>query len=249
MMAAVDLYIIRHAQSYNNALADPRERVCDPPLTELGREQASRLAHHLATEPHPEQRHGVDLEDTGVETVQGYGIRRLYCSAMHRSLETATAVGEAIGVRPEVWTDIHESGGIFLDHRDERGVVGYPGMTRAQVAEEFPTAVLSDGVKEEGWWDPARGEEDWPTCQGRAVRVAGRLWEWANADAEGPVAIVSHAGFIEALLKAILGRLPSPRLTFYHFNTAITRLDLEPPDEIHVRYINRVPHLAQDLVS
>lgn len=245
----MELYIIRHAQSYNNALADPRERVCDPPITDLGRAQAARLAHHLASEPHPEQRHGQDLEDTSVETVSGYGIRRLYCSAMHRSLETATAVGEAIGIAPEVWIDIHESGGIFLDHRDERGVVGYPGMTRARIAREFPGAVVGDDVKEDGWWDPASGEEDWPTCQGRAVRVAGRLWEWANDGADGPVAIVSHAGFIEALLKAILGRLPAASLTFYHFNTAITRLDLEPADEIHVRYINRVPHLPQDLVS
>jgi 2,3-bisphosphoglycerate-dependent phosphoglycerate mutase/probable phosphoglycerate mutase len=245
----VDLYIIRHAQSSNNALLDRRERVCDPPLTKLGREQAGRLAHHLANEPHPEQRHGIDPEDTGVETVQGYGISRLYCSAMRRSLETAGAIGEATGLRPELWVDIHESGGLFLHHDDERGVVGYPGMTRAEIEAEFPQILLNDGVNENGWWDPARGEEDWPTCQGRAVRIAGRLWELANDPGDGPVAIVSHGGFIEALLKAIFGRLPAHEITFYHFNTAITRLDLEPVDEIHVRYINRVPHLPQELVS
>jgi 2,3-bisphosphoglycerate-dependent phosphoglycerate mutase len=245
----VELYIIRHAQSYNNALSDAHDRVCDPPITDLGKTQAARLAHHLASEPHPEQRHGRDPEETSVETVEGYGIRRLYCSAMHRSLQTATAVGEAIGVAPEVWTDIHESGGIFLEHRDGRGIVGYPGMTRAQIAAEFPTVVLSDEVKEEGWWDPARGEEDWPTCQGRAVRVSRKLWQWAAEGVEGPVALVSHAGFIEALVKALLGRLPGANVTIYHFNTAITRLDLEAPDELRVRYINRVPHLTQDLVS
>ena len=244
----MELYIIRHAQSSNNALANPANRVADPSLTDLGRTQASRLALHLAREPHPEQRHGLDPEDTHVETVRGYGISRLYCSAMRRSLETATAIGEAIGVAPEVWIDIHESGGIFLDHRDERGVVGYPGMTRSEVTEEFPTVMPGD-VRDDGWWEPARRQEDWPTCQGRAVRVVGRLWEWANDRVAGPIAIVSHAGFIEALLKAILGRIPASSLTFYHFNTAITRVDLEPVDEILVRYVNRVPHLTQDLVS
>ena len=245
----MELYIIRHAQSVNNALRDQIDRVCDPHLTDLGRRQAARLAHHLANEPHPEQRHGHDPEETSVETVEGYGIVRLYCSAMHRSLETATSVGDAIGVRPEIWTDLHENGGIFLDHRDERGVVGYPGMTRAEIESEFPTAVVGDGVRAAGWWDPAAGEEDWPTCQGRAIRVANQLWRWADDGFRGSVALVSHAGFMEALLKAMLDRLPGAILTIYHFNTAITRIDLRPGHELHLRYLNRVPHLPQELVS
>ncbi len=244
----MELYIIRHAQSSNNAPANPADRVADPPLTDLGRTQALRLASHLANEPHPEQRHGLDPEDTHVETIRGYGIRHLYCSAMRRSLETATAIGEAINVAPEVWIDIHECGGIFLDHRDDRGVVGYPGITRSEITRHFP-AVVPGEVSEDGWWEPARGQEDWPTCQGRAVRVASRLWDRANDGAAAPVAIVSHGDFIQALLKAILGRIPERNLVFFHFNTAITRVDLEPVDRILVRYVNRVPHLSQDLVT
>ena len=87
----MELYIICHAQSVNNALRDQADRGCNPHLTELGRQPAARLAHHLANEPHPEQRHGHVPEETSVETVEGYGIARLYCSAMHRSLETATS--------------------------------------------------------------------------------------------------------------------------------------------------------------
>ncbi len=245
----MELYIIRHAQSVNNALPDQSQRVCDPHLTGLGQKQAARLGHHLATEPHPEQIYGRDPEETSVETVQGYGITRLYCSAMHRSLETATAVSDAVGVRPEIWVDLHESGGIFLDHRDGRGIVGYPGMTRSEIKAEFPNVVISDEVRDTGWWDSEAGEEDWPTCQGRAIRVSRRLWQWADEGVQGPVAVVSHAGFMEALLKAIFGRLPGAELTIHHFNTAITRLDLGPAREVHIRYLNRVPHLPQDFVS
>ncbi|TVR56554.1 MAG: histidine phosphatase family protein [Spirochaetaceae bacterium] len=245
----MELYIIRHAQSSNNALLNQTDRVCDPPLTDLGRKQAKRLAHHLATEPHPEQVHGRDPEETAVETVQGYGIKRLYCSAMHRSLETATTVGDAIGVRPEVFVDLHENGGIFLNHRDERGVRGYPGMTRREIESEFPSAIIGDDVDDTGWWDPARGQEDLPSCHGRAIRVARELWRWVDAGETGPVALVSHAGFMEALLKALFERLPGANLTFYHLNTAITRVDLEPDRELLIRYLNRVPHLPQDLVS
>ena len=245
----MELYIIRHAQSSNNALRDQADRVCDPHLTELGRQQAARLAHHLANEPHPEQRHRSDPEQASVETVEGYGIVKLYCSAMHRSLETATTIGSAIGIRPQVWTDLHEHGGLVLHHRDHRGVVGYAGMTRGQIEAEFPTAVIGDTVGDGGWWDPAAGEEDWPTCQGRAIRVSKELWRWADDGVPGPIALVSHAGFMEALVKAMLDHLPAADLTIYHLNTAITRMDVGPGRELHLRYLNRVPHLTQDLVS
>jgi 2,3-bisphosphoglycerate-dependent phosphoglycerate mutase len=245
----VELYIIRHAQSANNALRDLADRVCDPHLTELGRQQAARLARHLASEPHPEQRHGRDPEETSVETIAGYGIVKLYCSAMHRSLETATTIGNAIGVSPEIWIDLHENGGIFLDHHDERGVVGYPGMTRSEIEAAFPTAVIGDDIGADGWWHLAAGQEDWPTCQGRAIRVAKELWRWADDGVRGPVALVSHAGFMEALLKAMLDHLPAADLTIYHLNTAITRIDVGPGHELHVRYLNRVPHLPQERVS
>lgn len=245
----MELYIIRHAQSANNALRDQSDRVCDPHLTELGRKQAERLAHHLANEPHPEQHHTLDPEKTSVETVNGYGIVRLFCSAMHRSLETATTVGKSIGVRPEVWVDLHESGGIFLNHTDGRGVVGYPGMTRAEVMAEFPTALVGEEVRDTGWWDPEAGEEEWATCQGRAIRVSRELWRMADEGVAGPVALVSHAGFMEALVKALLNSLPAASLTLYQLNTSITRVDLGPGREVHVRYLNRVPHLSQELVS
>ena len=44
----MQLYIIRHAQSVNNALDDQRYRVSDPLLTEVGHRQAAMLAEHLA---------------------------------------------------------------------------------------------------------------------------------------------------------------------------------------------------------
>ena len=122
-------------------------------------------------------------------------------------------------------------------------------MTRAEIEAKFPTTVVRDRVRTAGWWDPEAGEEDWPTCQGRAIRMATQLQQWADDGVREQVALVSHAGFMEALLKAMLDRLPGASLTIYHFNSAITRLDLRPGHELHLRYLNRVPHLPQELVS
>ena len=44
----MELIIIRHGQSANNALVDIGNREVDPPLTELGKRQAEVLAQYLS---------------------------------------------------------------------------------------------------------------------------------------------------------------------------------------------------------
>ena len=118
------LFIIRHAQSVNNALADERDRVSDPSLTELGHHQAQLLAEHLAIGKNPELSKWTSVEATVSHNRRSYDITQLYCSAMHRSLQTAQPIAQALNLTPEIWLDIHEHGGIFLDHGEEGGIRG-----------------------------------------------------------------------------------------------------------------------------
>jgi broad specificity phosphatase PhoE len=241
----MELYIIRHAQSTNNALADQRKRVCDPTLTELGERQADVLAQHLATGPELIPLAG---SENGREP-QGYGFTWVYCSPMWRAMQTADPIRQALGLTPQVWTDIHEKGGIFLDHEDGRGPVGYPGKTRQEIQVAFPDYDLPQDVTEQGWWN--RDYEEWPACHERAIRVAGALRQWADADERGDerVAIVSHGGFVDALLKALFKQSTDRGLFYYHYNTAISRIDFGEDGHLNVRYLNRVDHLLPELVS
>lgn len=239
------LYIIRHAQSTNNALADQRDRVSDPDLTELGYQQRDVVAQFLASGTDPEYRIGSTEEETVVGNPHGFQITHLYCSAMHRALLTAQPIGQALGLTPEVWIDIHEFGGIFLDHHDGRGKVGYPGLTRSEILAEFPNYRLPDEVSEEGWWH--KGFEERAVSGGRAIVVANQLRERAVRDE--CIAMVSHGGFIDSLLKALLNQLPSPYFYYHHYNTAITRIDFSADGTLHIRHINRFDHLSHDLLS
>ena len=238
----MELYIIRHGQSTNNALADPQNRVCDPPLTELGQRQAGIVAQHLAT--------GTRLApwewkaDNGSE--YGYGIRRLYCSPMWRALQTAQHIGRALDLTPEVWVDIHERGGMFLDHGEAGGIVGYPGKTRSEILAEFPNCVLPEGITEQGWWHQ-EGEEDVSAFYGRAAKVAIELCQWA-ANGER-IAMVSHGGFINALLKVLFNQLPDHGIYYHQLNTAISCLCFRSDGHLDVEYINRMSHLPLELVS
>ena len=235
----MELYIIRHGQSTNNALADDQLRVCDAPLTELGRRQAENVAQHLAV--------GTRLvpREANPHNSCGYNITRLYCSPMWRALQTARPVGQALGLAPRVWIDLHEHGGIYLDHGEAGGIVGYPGKTRSEILADFPNYVLPEGVTEQGWWH--QGYEDRSACQGRAIRVAQELLKWADCDES--VALVTHGSFITDLLKALLDGLPGRRVHYHHYNTSISRVDFRSGGHVHVRYLNRADHTRRELIS
>lgn len=234
------LYLIRHGQSVNNALIEEdrydQDRVDDPPLTETGERQAQLAADYLET-----------ILDAPGRAGEPVGITHLYCSAMKRALQTAQPISRALGVKPEVWVDIHEIGGIFLAGEDDR-VEGFPGLTRAQIEEEFPGTTLPEAVTEAGWWDVSVGRETPAAFVSRAVRVTLALRERAHTSER--IALVTHGAFMDALIKAILNQAPGhPDDLFYgHYNTGMTRIDFnEGRSALSIHYMNRVAHLSPEL--
>ena len=232
----MDIFIIRHGQSYNNALEDVSDRLPDPPLTEKGARQAERVALHLSSGGHL-------LETERASNGRPF-LDELHCSAMIRALETARPIGEAIRVSTHVWVDIHEVGGLFLDHGDgEGGIESFPGKTRRQIEDEFE-GFVPEGVGEDGWW--RGGQEAEQAGRGRAIGVAEKLM--ARAEEDVRIGLVSHGDFISGLLKALGDHLPSRGLWYDHHNTAVTRLRLSS-GRLVVNYMNRVDHLTDDLLS
>jgi len=227
------LYFIRHGQSFNNALKDQRDRVEDPELTDIGQEQAERCAAFLASSQ--EMPEG------------GFNIDELYVSPMKRTLQTAAPIAQALQVKPQVWLDIHEIGGIFLADGDG-GVRGFGGLTRDQITVGFPDYALPESVKDVGWWDPNHGQETPAAFLARAIRVALTLRDRANEDIH--IALVSHAAFLDALTKTLLNQAPThPDDLFYlHYNTGISRFDFNHPyGRMRMTYFNRTAHLTPEL--
>lgn len=246
----MELYLIRHAQSQNNAsmMKDPNDRVSDPQLTETGHQQAQAVGRHL--------RDGVSADriidarmahKTDAASLRGFTIDKLFCSPMHRTLQTAYHIQQATGLKPHVWVDIHEHGGIFLEYQDERGIVGFPGKTRSEIMAEYPDYVLTDDVTDEGWWTGTM--EEMTAAYGRAIRVAEQLDQMAKDDPNQRIAIVTHGTFMAALLKALLNQLPSDTLWYSHYNTAITRIDIYDHERRWLRSMNRVDHLPPELIT
>ena len=232
----MEIYIIRHGQSVNNSTEHLAQRVCDPPLTAVGRQQAQCLARRL------ENLDWARLSPNDCE--QGLHLTRLYTSPMLRAIQTAEAIRQTTGLLPHVRDDIHEHGGIWLDHDDGRGPIGLPGLGRSQIQQQFPHAVVPESIRDDGWWN--RPFEPDQSAYARAQRVGKELK--ALADMPERIGFVSHGGYADNLISTLLDMPFVGYVRFGHNNTAVTRLDLGS-ERVALQFLNRVDHLPQELVT
>ena len=241
----MQFYFIRHAQSENNLLwietGSHDGRSADPDLTPTGRKQAETLAQYLqAPAAVPKSPTGLDLQNIG-----GFHFTHLYCSLMLRAVVTGTVVARATGLPLVAWEDVHETGGMHCKDETTGGRVGLPGKNRSYFESHFPDLVLPPSLGEEGWWNrPFEENEERPQ---RARRVLRELLD-KHGNTEDRVAIISHGGFYNQLMRAILDLPEAGTFGFTLNNTAIARIDFEN-DWIWAVYLNRVDHLPRDLIT
>ena len=229
----MQLYLVRHGQSFNNTLPEGIGRVADPSLTEAGEKQAPLVADYLAS--------GSARDPYNEDGPAGrFGITRLFTSAHLRCLQTSEPIGRALGINPEIWVDVHEECGIWLDD-----VETMPGMTRSEIAEQYPRVSIPDEIGESGWWNrPKETEEEWLA---RAQGVADQLWS-EYAETNERLAIVCHGGFINDLFGALVAGGPLPRAAVSARNTSITHFSFRDGD-LFIGSVNRIDHLPPELVT
>jgi 2,3-bisphosphoglycerate-dependent phosphoglycerate mutase len=246
----MELYFIRHGQSQNNANwnnPDYQENP-DPPLTEIGHEQARLLAEFL------KKNQKITKEsDWNSQNRYGFGLTHIYTSLMERAAFTAAPIAQALEIPLLTWAEIHEEGGIY-SRGDKANLSGLPGRPRSFFMENFRTMVLPDNLDETGWWNRAfEGEEE---RQPRADQVFAELLS-RHRDQRGQpehrVAFVSHGGFFMRLVSAML-KLPwrqaalGLRSWIVLNNCSISRFDIHGEDLI-IAYINRTDFLPDDLIT
>jgi len=174
----MQLFLIRHAQSTNNA--NPVElRVEDPPLTDLGCAQSELLAQHVAA----------------------LGLTHLITSPFRRALQTAEHVRRATGLVPDVRVDLHEKGGCVRGI-DPPSMVGCPGLSRREILAEFPGYAVEARIDGDGWWKSQPYERD-AEARARAARLLAQTRaEFATSDHR--VAYVMHGDFGLLLLRCLV---------------------------------------------
>lgn len=240
----MQLYFIRHGQSTNNLLWErtggSEGRSEDPELTAVGRQQAALLAGFLS------QGDATFADETpDVQNVAGFGITHVYSSLMVRAVATGVAVARALGLPLIGLRDAHETGGIYQRDAESGERIGLPGRPRSYFMENHPDLVVPQDVDERGWWNrPFEGQEE---RRQRAERLVAALLEH-HRDTEDRVALISHGGFYNYLLAAVLSLPETHDCWFSLNNTGITRIDFAP-ERAWVMYMNRVDFLPRELVT
>ena len=238
----MQLYFILHAQSANNKLYEEtgawNGRDSDPELTELGHEQARRLAEHVAWANGETPRR--DDANRG-----RFGFTHLYSSPMVRALATSSYLAAALNLPLVVWEDLHEVGGIFVVDAETGEPIGQPGRPRSELVARFPQAQLPATLNESGWWN--REHESVELQARRAQRFMSDLLE-RHGGVDDRVAVVSHGGFYNHMLAALLGIQADNGFWFNINNTGITRFNFEA-EGIGLAYANRLEHLPAELIT
>jgi broad specificity phosphatase PhoE len=158
--AQVRVLLLRHGQSEWNALKR-WQGTADPPLTALGREQAIETAWVLA--------------GTGVEFVS------VWSSDLRRASETATIIGDALGL-----------GAPVVDARLREAYAGeWEGMTPGEIEQRYP-----------GWLDSHRRPDSFEPLHVVVARAVDVLQHVAREHGtDGAALVVAHSGFIRSLIR------------------------------------------------
>lgn len=217
------LLLIRHGQSANNALPEPK-RVCDPGLTELGKAQALATAEHL----------------------KAASIDALYCSAFLRALETTRPIAELRNQSVGIRADIFEKGGCYSGY-DEVGKRGEAGMGASELSAKYPGWYVDPQIPEAGWWG-----KDYESLEQARERALG-VEQWIASDIVpqgGCHALVIHADFKSILLTTLMRHTQADfRVAELLWNTGITQLELHEGSNWELVKLNTVEHLESELQS
>ncbi|CAE8641450.1 unnamed protein product [Polarella glacialis] len=245
--------LIRHAESFNNALAArpgmtrerwEAERQVDPDLSDLGRREAEALGSFLANLSNKSNDKNNDNKNNDKNNDNDHNnsnnnnssnnnigdasgcaaavvpLVALAVSPVKRALQTLQPAADRLGMRPEVWTDCFEVGGMY-----HASGTAHRGLTRAEMQAQFPGFQLPEEVSETGWYSLA-GHESPEKARARADAVAAKLRLLAGRPeaSRGTLALLSHHDFMNLLLQSLLQQEEA----FSHSNTGMTCVDVGP---------------------
>src|SRR6056297_822684 len=220
------LYLIRHAESLNNA-RPVYERISDPPLTARGRLQAQGLADWLTKLQH-------DV---------------LITSPFRRTLETTRAFLDQSPRRVHVWHQVFENGGCFEGH-EPANHSGAPGLGRTDIRRlahaDEELCIVDDTITEDGWWNQPHRETPQESEQ-RTKSVVARFVDEFGATRQSVVAIL-HADFIRGLVAEMLGPSVSIGRLGPFVNVGVTLLRYQD-GQWHLDWLNSISHVPPRLVT
>ena len=240
----MQIFFVRHGQSENNALwarmQSSEGRVPDPLITEIGKRQMEYTAQFLDFCLTPDISREADPS-----CVFDAGNVYLYCSLMERSIQSGLIIQDRLNISLQAFMDIHENGGIYHHDPETEEPVGESGKPRSYFEINYPDVILPEKISEKGWWD--RDYETREERKNRADRVLDTIRS-RHSKTSDSIILVSHGGFYNYFLRAVLSAESPDHSWFELFNGAVTLLYFEEKF-VKIYYNNRFDFMPTELVT
>lgn len=239
------MLLVRHGESYNNVILRDRKRGAitsedyyrlrdvDSGLIPDGMREAEALGAFLSSSNETDSCPTLDY-------VLPIGALRV--SPYQRTLQTMQPLARRTGMRPQVWTDCYETGGLFHVSGSS-----YRGISRGDMQDRFPSYDLPGDVTDAGWYqlEGAPGnttKESAAEAKARAEGTADCLRILARSPdrPRGTLVLVSHQGQQNNLLRALLR---CDDVVFRIPNTAMSCVDVLSDGRTVVHFLFRVDHI------
>jgi probable phosphoglycerate mutase len=197
------IILVRHGETDWNATGRIQGHN-DTPLNAAGRQQARRAAQRLACEP----------------------VRALYSSDLARACETATIIGQPLGLTV-----------VTSPRLRERQYGAWEGLTAAEIQARYPEQYAEWRARSTDF-APPQGE----TRIQLLTRALAELQTIARRHVREVVVVVTHGGLCYVLINHILGRVDGDRREFTFGNASIHTLEVTE-DRWSVISMNETAHL------
>lgn len=222
----MQLYLIRHAESLNNS-KPPQNRIEDPPITALGRQQAECMA----------------------SWVEALRFDYLITSPFLRTLQTTRFITDRISSDVEVWGDVFERGGCYRGFGPDANEGG-PGLGRSDipkhVVDDPNRCVIEKSISESGWWFGKARETDNEATK-RSAKVTHKVVD-RFGDSEAIVVMVIHADFKRELLAQMLHQTADAKRLGPLRNCGVSKVDFVD-GSWQLDWFNSVTHMPARMIT
>ena len=202
-MGTTRIILVRHGETDWNATGRIQGHN-DTPLNAVGRRQARQVARRLAREP----------------------VRALYASDLARAFETATIIGESLGLTVVTSPQLRE-----------RHYGAWEGLTAAEIQDRYPELYAQWRTRSTDF-APPQGE----TISQLLTRGLVELQMIARRHTGEMVVVVIHGGLCYVLISHILGSVDGDRREFSFGNASMHTLEVIG-DRWSVISMNEIAHL------
>ncbi|EAS07428.2 histidine phosphatase family (branch protein 1) (macronuclear) [Tetrahymena thermophila SB210] len=169
----------------------------------------------------------------------------VFSSCFSRALDTAKYIQDEFNCKAQIFRELHEIGGLQYKGK------GFRGEGRKYFQEKYPSFVIDESIKEDGWFFHEKKETNEQAYDRikkvlmQIIEISHKYYEENQNGARPDFIFITHGNFLDMAVGQLLFRQQGIETFIQHNNTGITAFDLTEKDRYLIKYLNESNHLEE----